>query len=110
MTLWPVSAGIGPPLGSGPQSVEGAQQEGAHLGLRPERIGVHPRGSTTADGASLDGQVRDITYLGHAVVYAVSAGPMSVEVRSEGDVGDPFAPGDEVTISWDRGAAAVVAD
>ena len=79
--------------------------------LRPERARLHRWGAATAaDGASLDGEVRDITYLGHAVVYAVAVGPMSIEVRSEGEAGEPFAPGDEVTVSWDHGAAAVVAD
>ena len=80
------------------------------VSLRPERIRVQPRDEAAADGSSLGGEVRDITYLGHAVVYEVAAGPISIEVRSEGEVGEPFAPGDEVTISWDRGAATVVAD
>ena len=80
------------------------------VSLRPERARLQPRGEASPEGASLHGQVRDITYLGHAVVYAVAVGPMSVEVRSEGEVGEPFAAGDEVTVSWDRGAAAVVAD
>ena len=80
------------------------------LSLRPERACLHPRGAVTAEGSSLDGEVRDITYLGHAVVYAVAVGPMSVEVRVEGEVGEPFAAGDEVTVSWDPGAASVVAD
>ena len=81
------------------------------VSLRPERTRLHPRGAAaTAEGSSLDGEVRDITYLGHAVVYEVAVGPMSIEVRSEGEVGELFASGDQVTISWDRGAAAVVAD
>ena len=78
--------------------------------LRPERIRLQPRGTTAAEGSSLDGQVRDITYLGHAVVYEVAVGAMSIEVRVEGEVGEPFTPGDDVTVAWDRGAAAVVAD
>ena len=82
------------------------------LSLRPERARLHRRGATAseAEGSSLDGEVRDITYLGHAVVYAVAVGPMSVEVRVEGETGEPFAVGDEVTVGWDRGAAAVVKD
>ena len=80
------------------------------VSLRPERARLQPRGAATADGASLDGEVRDITYLGHAVVYEVAVGTMAVEVRSEGEVGQPFSVGDEVTVTWDRGAAAVVAD
>ncbi|MCE2512133.1 MAG: ABC transporter ATP-binding protein [Acidimicrobiia bacterium] len=80
------------------------------VSLRPERVRLQPRGTAAADGSSLDGEVCDITYLGHAVVYAVTVGSTSVEVRSEGEVGEPFAPGDEVTINWDHGAAAVVAD
>ena len=79
------------------------------VSLRPERTRLQPRGAAT-EGSSLDGEVRDITYLGHAVVYEVAVGPMSVEVRSEGAVGEPFSTGDEVTVTWDRGAAAVVAD
>ena len=31
---------------------------------------------SAADGSSLDGEVRDITYLGHAVVYEIAVGPM----------------------------------
>ena len=80
------------------------------VSLRPERVRLQPRGTTAAESSSLDGVVRDITYLGHAVVYEVAAGPISIEVRVEGEVGEPFAPGDEVTVAWDRGAAAVVAD
>ena len=80
------------------------------VSLRPERARLHRRGTGAAGGSSLDGEVRDITYLGHAMVYEVAVGEMSVEVRVEGEAGQPFAAGDEVTISWDRGAAAVVAD
>ena len=80
------------------------------VSLRPERARLQPRGAAVTEGSSLDGEVRDITYLGHAVVYEVAVGPMPVEVRSEGEVGQRFAVGDEVTVSWDRGAAAVVAD
>ena len=80
------------------------------VSLRPERVRLQPRGTAAAEGSSLDGEVRDITYLGHAVVYEVAVGPMSIEVRVEGEVGEPFAAGDKVTVAWDRGAAAVVAD
>ena len=80
------------------------------VSLRPERARLQPPGTAAAEGASLEGTVRDITYLGHAVVYEVAVGEMSVEVRVEGETGQPFAPGDDVTISWDHGAAAVVAD
>ena len=80
------------------------------VSLRPERIRVQSRGTGVAAGASLDGEVGDVTYLGHAVVYAVTAGPTLVEVRNEGEVGEPFAVGDEVTVSWDHGAAAVIAE
>ena len=83
---------------------------GVAVSLRPERIRVQPRGATGADGGSLDGKVGDVTYLGHAVVYSVTAGPTSIEVRSEGEIGEPFAVGDEVTVSWDHGAAAVIAE
>ena len=80
------------------------------VSLRPERIRVQPRGTAVAAGTSIDGEVRDVTYLGHAVVYEVAAGPTSIEVRSEGEVGEPLAPGDQVTVSWDHGAAAVIAE
>ena len=80
------------------------------VSLRPERIRLQPRGTAAPAGSSLDGEVRDTTYLGHAVVYEVTAGPVSVEVRVEGEASEPFAAGDEVTVAWDPGAAAVVAD
>ncbi len=78
------------------------------VSLRPERIRVQARGRAAADGAGLDGTVGEVTYLGHAVVYSVAAGPTAIEVRREGEIGRPFAPGDEVTVSWDHGAAAVI--
>ena len=80
------------------------------VSLRPERIRVQPRGTAVAHGTSIDGAVSDVTYLGHAVVYSVAAGPTAVEVRNEGEIGEPLAVGDEVTISWDHGAAAVIAE
>ena len=83
------------------------------ISVRPERAGLHLRGSadhTGGDGSGIDGEIRDITYLGHAVVYEVAAGSLTVEVRNEGEAGHPYAVGDEVTVGWDRGAAAVIAD
>ena len=80
------------------------------LSLRPERARLHPRDAPADDGSSIDGSVRDMTYLGHAVVYTVAAGPVDIEVRVEGDSGARFVRGDEVTVSWDRDAAAAVAD
>ncbi len=95
------------------------------VSLRPERIRLHPRNSTTRDstsshptpseaslndGASLDGAITDVTYLGHAVVYLVAVGPANVEVRCEGEQSDPLVAGTEVTLGWDHGAIAVIQD
>jgi len=90
------------------------------VSLRPERIRLHPRDSTSShpapseeslnDGGSLDGTITDVTYLGHAVVYSVAVGPTNIEVRCEGELGDPQPAGTEVTLSWDHGAIAAVQD
>ncbi|MCY4068613.1 MAG: ABC transporter ATP-binding protein [Acidimicrobiaceae bacterium] len=101
-----IAAGISAPSGAA-----------VAVSLRPEHIRVHPRDASASrgdpgdpGGDSLDGTIADVTYLGHAVVYSVAAGPTTIEARREGDLGEPLAVGASVTVSWDHGAVAVIED
>ncbi|MEC7505892.1 MAG: ABC transporter ATP-binding protein [Actinomycetota bacterium] len=80
------------------------------LSLRPERAQLGARGSAPS-GPSVDGVVGRMTYLGNARVYTVKLDWMEVEVREENRPGaELYAPGAEVTVSWDPQAISVVAD
>ncbi|HAI63628.1 MAG TPA: spermidine/putrescine ABC transporter ATP-binding protein, partial [Acidimicrobiaceae bacterium] len=80
------------------------------LSLRPERAQLSARGSAPS-GPSVDGVVGRMTYLGNARVYTVKLDWMEVEVREENRPGaELYAPGAEVTVSWDPQAISVVAD
>ncbi len=82
------------------------------LSLRPERAHLAARGSVASgDGTSVDGVIDRMTYLGNARVYTVRLDWMEVEVREENLPGSVvYEPGTEITVSWDPGAAWVVAD
>lgn len=82
------------------------------LSLRPERAKVsHRVADTPADGMGLDGSVSGVTYLGNALVYRVALDWMELEVRDDNSPNaDRLAPGDPVRITWEPGAAAVVAE
>ncbi len=83
------------------------------LSLRPERATLHRRGEGPGpeDGSSVDGVVESVTYLGNALVHRVRLDWMEIEVRqaNAGEQG-PLAVDDEVTVSWNRSALAVVAE
>ncbi|MEM7095757.1 MAG: ABC transporter ATP-binding protein [Actinomycetota bacterium] len=83
------------------------------MSLRPESIQIGPRGSVPAinEATSLDGVVTTATYLGHSMVYEVSVDWIDLEVRTP-MVGAESrqAPGDPVSIWWDRQADWLVAE
>jgi len=59
--------------------------------------------------SSVDGIVSFVTYLGNALVYRVKLDWMEIEVRDENAPGAArFAIGDDVTVTWDADAVAVV--
>jgi spermidine/putrescine transport system ATP-binding protein len=82
------------------------------LSLRPERANVsHRSDDSPADGMGIDGTVSGVTYLGNALVYRVALDWMEVEVRDENSPNaDRLTAGDLVRVSWEPGAAAVVAE
>lgn len=83
------------------------------MSLRPEAIDIGPRGSVPAEhtATSLEGVVENLTYLGHAIDYTIKIDWIDLEVRSDAASADRrFAPGDEVSVWWDRTSDWVVAD
>lgn len=77
------------------------------MSLRPESIRIGARGTVPAahESTSLEGIVADSTYLGHSMVYEVNVDWIQLEVRTEMVVPERrFAPGDEVSLWWDRTA------
>jgi ABC-type Fe3+/spermidine/putrescine transport system ATPase subunit len=77
--------------------------------LRPERATIGPRREIEAGQSAVDGVIRSITYLGNAIVYRVGLDWMEVDVREENlPHSTRHEPGEEVTVSWDHGAVAVV--
>jgi spermidine/putrescine ABC transporter ATP-binding subunit len=79
--------------------------------LRPERATIGPRLEATGGRSSVDGVVRSITYLGNAIVYRVGLDWMELDVREENRPDSSrLAVGDDVTVSWDDRAVAVVSE
>lgn len=83
------------------------------MSLRPEAISIGPRGSVPSEfeGTSLEGNVANVTYLGHAVDYSVKIGWIDIDVRGDASAGHQrFTAGDDVSIWWDRTSDWLVAD
>jgi len=79
--------------------------------LRPERATIELRREATAGRSAVDGVVRSITYLGNAIVYRVGLDWMEIDVREENRPdSERLDVGDEVTVSWDDRAVAVVSE
>jgi spermidine/putrescine ABC transporter ATP-binding subunit len=79
--------------------------------LRPERATIEPRREATAGRSAVDGVVLSITYLGNAIVYRVGLDWMEIDVREENRPdSERLDVGDEVTVSWDDRAVAVVSE
>lgn len=83
------------------------------LSLRPEAISIGDRGATPSanEATSLDGEVGEVTYLGHAIDYVVKIGWIDLEVRGDATAGTKrFNAGDEVSVWWDQESDWVVAN
>ena len=81
------------------------------LSLRPERAELHARGAAPDGTTTLDGELREVTYLGNSLSYTVGLDWIELEVRTDNLPGtDRFAPGDAVTVSWRPETVAVVED
>lgn len=77
--------------------------------LRPERASVTPRRDHADGRSAVDGVVRAVTYLGNSIVYRIALDWMEIDVREENRPdADRLAAGDDVTVSWDHRAVAVV--
>lgn len=81
------------------------------VSLRPERARIHASGRAPADLPSVEGTLREVTYLGNALVYRVALDWMTIEVRSATGAGtEPVRVGDPVTVSWAPDAISLVGD
>ncbi len=79
--------------------------------LRPERATIGARSETTPGRSSVDGVVKSVTYLGNAIVYRVGLDWMELEVREENRPdAHRLDVGEDVTVSWDDRAVAVVSE
>ena len=81
--------------------------------MRPEAISIGDRGATPSanEATSLDGEVGEVTYLGHAIDYVVKIGWIDLEVRGDATAGTKrFNAGDEVSVWWDQESDWVVAN
>ena len=81
------------------------------VSLRPERASLHALGTGPPDRPCVDGRLEQVTYLGNALVFTVAFDWMTLEVRTDNHPGEVHpSVGDEVTVSWQPGAASVVGD
>jgi spermidine/putrescine transport system ATP-binding protein len=81
------------------------------VSLRPERASVAPAGTEIGERPSLGGQLRQMTYLGNALVYTIGLDWMELEVRTENTAEHArLDVGDDVIVSWQPGAVSVVVD
>ena len=79
------------------------------VSLRPEQAALNRRNEAPSHHTSVDGTIEQITYLGNALVYRVVFEWMDMDVRAENRPGmAKAAVGDEVTVSWEPTAVAVV--
>jgi spermidine/putrescine transport system ATP-binding protein len=81
------------------------------VSLRPEQAFLHPQGAAPNGRPSLDGVLREVTYVGNALVHSVAVDWITVEVRTPyRSTETPLQLGDEVSVSWEPGGVTVVAD
>ncbi|WP_085315452.1 ABC transporter ATP-binding protein [Derxia lacustris] len=97
--------------GSVPLHMPMARGASATLMLRPDRIRVLPAPART-DGPGIEVRVRDVSYLGDSLHYAVVT-PWEQEISIRRPLGDnpeaAAAIGDHVRIEWDPARARVYA-
>ena len=73
------------------------------VGIRPEKINIHPAGSSAGKNALADGIVTDISFVGVSTQYQVEM-PWKQEIMvfEQNDGGAPnIRKGDKVTLSWE---------
>jgi spermidine/putrescine transport system ATP-binding protein len=99
-----------------PRALTDGQSGEVALGVRPEKIRLHPRGGETAAGANrLDGVIRDASYIGVSTQYIVelrdrrriTVYEQNVERATRAEL---WAPGEEVTLAWSPDHSFVVPD
>ncbi len=81
-----------------------------YVGVRPEKIHLTHTGSDPGHANQLDGVVTDSSFIGvstHYLVKTEAAGELTVVVQNLG--AERFAPGGQVTLSWDPDHTFVVA-
>ncbi len=83
------------------------------MSLRPESITIGATEDVPEEfqPTSLQGQVTNVTYLGHSHVYTVAVDWMPLEVRTNATPNSVvYEPGSQVAIWWDRRSDWVVPD
>ena len=81
------------------------------VSLRPEQAFLHRRGDSPEGWPSIDGLLREVTYVGNALVHSVAVDWITIEVRTPyRSTETPLQVGDEVSVSWEPGGVTVVAD
>ncbi len=99
-----------------PRSLTEGHPGDVALGVRPEKIRLHPRGGETAAGANcLDGVIRDASYIGVSTQYIVELGGGRLITVYEQNAeratrAELWAPGEEVTLAWHPDHSFVVPD
>ena len=84
------------------------------LAIRPQRVMIEPSGTLdTATHAVLDGQLRELLFLGDATraVVQVAHGVEFIALRHNQAEGRPFGdarPGDHVDVGWRHGSVSMV--
>ena len=81
------------------------------VSLRPEQAFLYRRGGSPADWPSIDGVLREVIYVGNALVHSVAVDWINIEVRTPyRSTETPLQVGDEVSVSWEPGGVTVVGD
>ena len=95
-------------LVSGPlvraRSGETGKAQPVRIMIRPEAVRL---GSRPEPGSILQGTISGVDYLGPSIRYTVAVGHDLVTVREFGKPDPPFAPGTEVSLTWEASAASV---
>jgi spermidine/putrescine transport system ATP-binding protein len=98
-----------------PAAALDGQSGSVTLGVRPEKIRIgRPSSSGQGDQNTIEGTVRDATFVGVSHVFTVATragGAMTVYEQNLGGSRDGLpAPGEEVVLSWDPSHTFVVAE